>query len=70
MPKKDLHDRIKAKEAASTEGPRNPIEPKLEAAADEGSANERNGPSLKSKRMTKAMKPKLSPHAAIPIGRA
>ena len=44
MPKKELHDRIKAKEASGTDGPRNSLEPKLEAAAEEDSSNERNGP--------------------------
>ena len=44
MPSKDLQDRIKAKEASRSEGTVNSLKPKLEAAAEDGGANERNGP--------------------------
>jgi hypothetical protein len=66
MPKKELQDRIKAKEASSSEGPMNPIEPKSEAAAEEGGVNERNGPQHQKRKgghgqEAKAKVPRCSP---------
>ena len=70
MPKKELQDRIKAKEASSSEGPMNPMEPKSEAAAEEGGVNERNGPQHQKRKgghgqEAKAKVPRCSPSLAL-----